>query len=108
MKLFRILVLLLILKTQFVFGQENLLVNFTGAQIENYIHLNFTVSAGISCLGTEVQRSTDGIQFETIGVLLVGVTKQVVFEQGGQGLRAGIGKRCIRVHRETWRTQGQQ
>lgn len=69
MKLFRIAVLLLILKTQFVFGQEPLLVNFTGAQIENYIHLNFTVKAGISCLGTEVQRSPDGIQFETIGII---------------------------------------
>ncbi|MCY7410196.1 MAG: T9SS type A sorting domain-containing protein [Chitinophagales bacterium] len=69
MKLFRITLLLLILKTQFVFGQENLLVNFTGQQIETYIHLNFTVIAGISCLGTEVQRSPDGIQFETIGII---------------------------------------
>ena len=47
-------------------AQSDLLVNFTGQQIENYLSLSFTVKRGITCTGAEVQRSLDDIQYETI------------------------------------------
>ncbi len=58
---------LFLFKIFFLFAQDNLLVNFSGQQVENYTHLNFTVRGGITCSGTEVQRSGDSIHFETIG-----------------------------------------
>jgi hypothetical protein len=50
-------------------AQDGLLVNFSGQQIENYIHLDFTVRGGVSCSGTEIERSADDVHFETIGII---------------------------------------
>ncbi|HYV95325.1 MAG TPA: T9SS type A sorting domain-containing protein [Chitinophagales bacterium] len=64
-----LLVLVLTINTSVAFAQSDLLAHFSGRQIENYIHLDFTVHGGITCSGTEVQRSTDSIHFETIGTI---------------------------------------
>ena len=47
--------------------QDELLVNFTAQQIETSIHLAFTVRGGITCLGTQVERSADSLQYEVVG-----------------------------------------
>jgi hypothetical protein len=49
--------------------QDELLVSFTGQQVETSIQLAFTVRAGITCFGTRVERSEDGLLFETIGII---------------------------------------
>jgi hypothetical protein len=69
MKFFASVISLFILNMDSVFSQDNLLVNFTARQIENYVHLNFTVEGGITCLGTKVQRSIDDVHYETIGTI---------------------------------------
>ena len=50
-------------------AQDQLLTSFNGQQIEDHIHLAFTVKGGVQCFGTEVQRGIDSIHFETIGVI---------------------------------------
>jgi len=63
------IIIFFLLNTGHLFAQDNLLVNFNGWQVDNYIHLTFTVHGGVTCLGTAVQRSTDTIHFETIGTI---------------------------------------
>ena len=61
--------LLTLFNTTLAFAQSDLLAHFSGQQIENYIRLDFTVHGGVTCSGTEVQRSTDSVHFETIGMI---------------------------------------
>ncbi|MEO5674474.1 MAG: T9SS type A sorting domain-containing protein [Chitinophagales bacterium] len=67
-KLIRLFFLLMLI-TQNSSAQNDLLVNFSGQQIENYIHLSFTVHGGTTCTGTKVERSTDSIHYETVGMI---------------------------------------
>lgn len=64
-----ILSILFLVNAGDLFAQDNLLVNFNGRQIDNYIRLTFTVHSGVTCSGTAVERSKDTIHFETIGIM---------------------------------------
>jgi hypothetical protein len=48
---------------------EGLVTQLSGQQVDNYVRISFTVSAGITCFGTRVERSEDGLLFETIGII---------------------------------------
>lgn len=48
-------------------AQAEFLHQFTATQNHEVILLNFTIAGGITCLGTEIQRSADSISFQTIG-----------------------------------------
>ena len=50
-----------------LFGQDTFLSYFSGQQINDYVHLVFTTKAGVTCLGTEIERSADSILFTSIG-----------------------------------------
>lgn len=50
-----------------LFGQSGILKGFTGFQQGTSIQLSFTIKGGNTCLGTDIQRSADSIQFTTIG-----------------------------------------
>jgi hypothetical protein len=49
--------------------QDELLVSFTGQQVETSIQLAFTVRGGVTCLGTQVERSVDSMRYEVIGII---------------------------------------
>ena len=51
------------------FSQSSFLQEFSGSQIENSIHLSFTISSGITCLGIDIERSVDSINFTRIGTI---------------------------------------
>ncbi|MBL7941779.1 MAG: T9SS type A sorting domain-containing protein [Flavobacteriales bacterium] len=51
-------------------AQEDFLSNLTATQLGNLVRIDFTVAAGTSyCLGVDLERSTDGLNFESIGFL---------------------------------------
>jgi Secretion system C-terminal sorting domain len=51
-------------------AQEDFLSNLSATQLGNLVRIDFTVAAGTSyCLGVDLERSTDGINFESIGFL---------------------------------------
>ncbi|MEO6167307.1 MAG: T9SS type A sorting domain-containing protein [Chitinophagales bacterium] len=50
-----------------LFAQSGILKVFTGFQQGSSIQLSFTIKGGNTCLGTDIQRSADSIQFTTIG-----------------------------------------
>lgn len=50
-------------------AQPLLIENFTGTQFNNSIVLNFTLVKGNTCTDTEIQRSTDGINFIVINTI---------------------------------------
>ena len=50
-----------------VFAQSNIISSFTGAQINQIIHLQFTIIAGQTCNGINIERSTDSLNFFKIG-----------------------------------------
>jgi hypothetical protein len=47
-------------------AQPLLIENFTGTQFNNSIVINFTLVKGNTCFDTEIQRSTDGVNFNVI------------------------------------------
>ncbi|MBA3649815.1 MAG: hypothetical protein H0W62_14945 [Chitinophagales bacterium] len=57
--------LFVLIKTSF--AQSEFLVNFSAIQNEQVVHLSFTLKGGITCLGTQIERATDGIHFAAIG-----------------------------------------
>ena len=61
-------------------AQPLLIENFTGTQFNNSIVINFTLVKGNTCSDTEVQRSTDGINFIVIYTIagLCGSTQENV------------------------------
>jgi hypothetical protein len=48
-------------------AQSEFVHQFTATQNDEVILLNFTIAGGITCLGTEIQRSPDSINFQSIG-----------------------------------------
>ncbi len=50
-------------------AQPLLIENFTGTQFHNSIVLNFTLVKGNTCFDTEIQRSTDGVNFIVINTI---------------------------------------
>ncbi|MEO8147088.1 MAG: T9SS type A sorting domain-containing protein [Bacteroidia bacterium] len=61
-----IAVILLSLLSANCLGQLNPVYNFNATQVNNDVYINFTTRTGISCLGAEVQRSSDSINFYNI------------------------------------------
>lgn len=68
---FRTLCALLILGTTTFesSGQDSFYSGFSGASIEGKVSLYWTINEGNTCTGTSIQRSSDGIYFEEIGVI---------------------------------------
>lgn len=48
-------------------AQSTILKAFSGFQQSSSIQLSFTIAGGNTCLGIDIQRSVDSIQFTTIG-----------------------------------------
>ncbi|MEO8088169.1 MAG: T9SS type A sorting domain-containing protein [Bacteroidota bacterium] len=46
---------------------DDILLYFSPEQVESHILLNFTISAGNTCNGIQIYRSTDSVNFEEIG-----------------------------------------
>ncbi|MEP7127722.1 MAG: T9SS type A sorting domain-containing protein [Chitinophagales bacterium] len=60
---------LIFLIVQNTCAQTTVLTQFTGFQQDAIIQLSFTIKGGNTCLGTEIQRSSDSIHFATIGMI---------------------------------------
>ncbi len=52
-----------------VAAQTTPLVAFTAQQWGNHIVLSFTLRAGVQCWDVQIQRATDSLPFQTIGVI---------------------------------------
>ncbi len=52
-----------------VLGQEDFYSNFNAASINGKVALHWTINQGNTCTGTYIQRSSDSVQFEEIGVI---------------------------------------
>jgi len=50
-------------------GQSPLLNQFKAIQSGNSVFLTFTLASGVTCLGIEIERSSDSMNFNTIGVI---------------------------------------
>ncbi len=52
-----------------VAAQTTPLVAFTAQQWGNHVVLSFTLRAGMQCWDVQIQRATDGLPFQTIGII---------------------------------------
>jgi len=50
-------------------AQSEFLHQFTAIQNETTVHLSFTIAGGVTCLGTDIERSSDSAHFSTIGTI---------------------------------------
>jgi hypothetical protein len=64
---FSSLILLLIPIEQFAQSPHPILRNFSGQVANNTIRLSWAIKGGNTCEGTKIQRSGDGLFFETVG-----------------------------------------
>lgn len=48
---------------------QGLVTGFTAQQATNGVYLTFTLVKGNTCLDTEILRSADGVNFETVGII---------------------------------------
>lgn len=62
----RLLFIFLII-TESALAQSTIISSFNGSQLNQTVYLAFTISAGQTCNGIEIQRSTDSVQFYKIG-----------------------------------------
>ena len=61
------LLFILFIITESAFAQSTIISSFNGSQLNQTVYLAFTISAGQTCNGIEIQRSIDSVQFYKIG-----------------------------------------
>ena len=57
------------LAASYTLQSQSLVTGFTARQANDGVYLTFTLVMGNTCLDTEILRSPDGVDFETVGII---------------------------------------